>query len=61
MFGFDGRTLKSWRLVGVPEDKAASVEKLVEVLERLIEKGVLPIDILELALIGLSKLEVDNA
>jgi hypothetical protein len=60
MFGFDGRTLKSWRLSGVPVGKRQAVERLVETLNILVTKQVLPIDILDLALIGLSKLERDH-
>jgi hypothetical protein len=58
-FGFDGRTLKSWRLSGVPEERYDIVRDLVEVLNKLTDKGILPLDLIELSLIGLAKLESD--
>jgi hypothetical protein len=45
---------------GVPKERERIVLTQVERLERLIESRKLPMDLLELAVIGLNKLEEDN-
>jgi hypothetical protein len=59
LFGFDGRTLKSWRLAGVPVLRAAEAERWVATLEALVGAGCLPASVEDLAITGLKKLEDD--
>ncbi|MDR1313724.1 MAG: hypothetical protein LBQ12_08510 [Deltaproteobacteria bacterium] len=56
LFKMDGRAFAGWKFRGVPPELSAAVEEVTEVLRDLVKAKMLPMDLNELAYLGLEAL-----